>query len=230
MVYQLHPSAPAFAVQPDMAGLQDRAVATPLADGGLLVVYQNRVQPDPEGDWNHSVRAQRLDSAGNRIGEPQTLAEFSHWYSGIWAPPGAVGLADGGYAIAWSDFETQHLRIQTYDANGAQTSDALSILPPREVINANTGFPVQVTLNASQDIAPALTALDHGGFAVAWQAGHGGMMTMYGAASSSFSQPFSATGQPMAQASRIMDWSTGHVSDTVPLTDGQYLAILAANP
>ncbi|NYS24546.1 hypothetical protein HUK65_06030 [Rhodobacteraceae bacterium 2376] len=91
-------------------------------------------------------------------------------------------------------------------------------------------MPVNVTLNASQDIAPALTALDHGGFAVAWQAGHGGMMTMYGAASSSFSQPFIATGQPIAQASRIMDWSTGHVSDTVPLTDGQYLAILAANP
>ncbi|NYS24545.1 hypothetical protein HUK65_06025 [Rhodobacteraceae bacterium 2376] len=109
MAYQLHPSAPAFAVQPDMTGFQDRAVATPLADGGMLVVYQNRIQPDPEDDWDHSVRAQRLDSAGNRIGDPQTLTEFSHWYSGIWAPPGAVGLADGGYAIAWSDFETQHL-------------------------------------------------------------------------------------------------------------------------
>ncbi|WP_430450493.1 hypothetical protein [Rhodophyticola sp.] len=134
MTYHLVPAADITRVHAESAGEQYRSVITELADGGALVVFEQRVRPDPDlFIYDVEVSAQRYDATGAAQGGLISLARLEgvvqsqvpDYY------PFATGLEGGGYVIGWHDRASGDLRVQTHDAAGGLISDILLPVPPR---------------------------------------------------------------------------------------------------
>jgi Ca2+-binding RTX toxin-like protein len=148
----LSPVSPEFGVNTRTDGFQlnDKVVA--LAGGGYVVTWGQ-----PEDQTFDHVRAQVLDSAGNKIGGEIVVTENA---SGDKYPMGLTALAGGGFVAAWSGFEVADefgnlspgLRAQIFDSAGNKVGAAFSL---------NTIVPG--TQSNSQ-----LAGLPDGGFVAAW--------------------------------------------------------------
>src|SRR5262249_7641270 len=101
-------------------------------------------------------RIQVFDPSGARVGSQITVPDD---LSGIQTGPKLIGLADGGFAIAWtanisplSDGSRNAVHVQIFDA-----------------ASHPAGAPMLVNTQANGDqFDPALAAIASGGFVVSW--------------------------------------------------------------
>jgi parallel beta-helix repeat protein len=145
-----------FRVNTTTRDSQDNPAIAPLADGGFVVTWQSR----DFGGTEYDIFAQRYDASGNAIGNEFLVNTFlTSWqeYSSV------VGLADGGFVIAWDSTQKD-----TLEGN----SSSYGIFAQRYSANGNRiGGEFQLnTFAATESGKPALTALANGGFMAVWQA------------------------------------------------------------
>ncbi|MFD1508147.1 calcium-binding protein, partial [Lacimonas salitolerans] len=236
MTYHLVPAADIARAHAESAGEQYRSGITQLADGGALVVFEQRVRPDPDlYIYDVEVSAQRYDATGAAQGGLISLARLEGLPQSQTPSyhPFATGLEGGGYAIGWHDRGSGDLRVQTYDAGCGLLGDVLLPLPPRYLETRDQY--VDVTASGGQHVA--IAALDNGGFSVTWDAGYSGILAQYVGASTIYTQTFAADGSATSAPAQIMPW-VGSVSygwdlwstayDAVAVGDGQYLVVMRA--
>jgi hypothetical protein len=123
------------------SGPQSDGAVAGLDGGGFVIAW----------DSASGVHAQRFDNAGAALGA-DSLVNTTDAHGA--AQPSIAALADGGYVIAWqgADADGSGIRLQRFAADGtAQGSET--------AVNATT---------AGEQTAASVTALEGGGYAVAW--------------------------------------------------------------
>lgn len=132
---------------------REQSVAA-LNDGGYVVTWTSTDQDGSE----RGVYFQRYDAHGVKIGgeTPATTTVVNSQYA-----PTAIGLADGGFAIAWTSNDQElpaisnrygGVYVQRFDASGVK-------LGGETLVNTTT---------AGDQSRPAMEALPDGGFLVVW--------------------------------------------------------------
>ncbi|MFD2175110.1 calcium-binding protein [Rhodobacter lacus] len=230
MTYHLVPAAGSTHAHDDSTGNQYHSSITPLADGGALVVFEQRLANAVSG-YDREVTAQRYDASGNAVGgqivieHVEGVAYISNYYH-----PVATGLAGGGYAIAWEDPDTLDYRVQTFTAAGGLLNDVTVELPDRYLESRNE----YVSVHASAGSA-ALTALEGGGFALSLDGTYAGMLAQYVGASTIYTQTFSATGIAASPIAQVTPWVgsisygwdlVSSTSDIAALDNGTYIVVM----
>jgi VCBS repeat-containing protein len=134
---------------------QETPVVAALVSGGYVISWRDTSLLGGDASKD-SVKAQIFDAGGARVGSEFLVNTQT---AGNQQQPAIVGLASGGFAIAWADNGQQGgdpdyygIRVQRFDANGAKVGAELL---------ANT------TTVAGQ-ITPTISALSDGGFVVGW--------------------------------------------------------------
>src|SRR5262249_26518648 len=125
---------------------------TTLANGNFAVAWEEEVSDLPGS--GHRIRV--FDPSGAAVGSEITVPNN---LSGTQVGPKLIGLADGGFAIAWtanappqSDGSGKAVFVQVFDAHSQPAGDPM-------LVNTQT--------NGDQ-FDPALTAVASGGFIVSW--------------------------------------------------------------
>lgn len=131
-------------------GNQERTAITALRDGGYVLAWSSDGQ---DGD-SSGVYLQQFAANGSRVGsEKQVNTETADTQS----LPRVLGLADGGYAVAWTSYgqdgDISGTYLQIYAANGNKVGGEIQ---------------VNDTSSGGQSIE-TLTLLDDGRFVVTWQ-------------------------------------------------------------
>jgi cysteine-rich repeat protein len=146
----LSPLGSEFIVSPDPAGTQTEPRVAALSDGGFVVVYEQA------SGLTRDIRAMTFDAVGQQVGN-ETLVTNTSLATEL--SPDVAGLSGGGYVVAWQSDRsetgaslTQGVQYAVFDAVGSNVSG---------VRLANE------TITNDQSV-PAVTALNGGGFAVAW--------------------------------------------------------------
>jgi hypothetical protein len=166
-------------------------------NGGGYVVSWTDVDPAGGDGSGASVKFQRYDDAGNRIGA-ETIANFDA--VGDQAASRVIGIEGGGFSIAWQDVEIEY-RDFTATGTALDPADRLLTLPgsqsnpvlttlgtgfaiafadgnsgtsdirvQRLLANGNTIVPIiDVAITANQEANPAIAELTSGSLVVAWQ-------------------------------------------------------------
>jgi Ca2+-binding RTX toxin-like protein len=142
------------------AGAQETPRLAGLAGGGLVAVWADWSETGGDGSsW--SVRAQRFDAAGAKLGGELLVNTTT---SNSQLAPAVAALSGGGFAAVWEDRSASGqdgsasaIRAQLFGADGQRQGTEI-------LVNATTQL--------GQD-APTLAALPGGGFVVAWQDGSG---------------------------------------------------------
>jgi len=126
--------------QPDVARL---------SDGGYVIVWESEGQDG----WSDGVFGQRYDALGTPVGNEFRVSDYTPYSQ---YEPTVTGLAGGGFVVAFRsdsrDGSGSAVIAQVFDAGGARAGAEL-------LVNTST--------NGSQ-YQPNITALNDGGFAVAW--------------------------------------------------------------
>lgn len=134
-----------FVVNTTTAGQQLSPSAAMLTDG-FVVTWQDSV---PDGTHNGvAIRAQRFDSAGNRVGDELLVSTPG----GALSEPEVAGLAGGGFVVVWEHRGTSDVHGQVYNSAGAPVGGQFTV---------NTSL-------TNQQSQPAVAALPWGGFVVSW--------------------------------------------------------------
>jgi hypothetical protein len=127
---------------------------TPDVNGGFIVAWRLN------DSGNSSVSAQRYDANGAAVGAP-ILVTGPESATEILTRPSVTGLANGGFAVTWADFEKSpsilNVHSQAFGANN---------LP------VGAEFSSAQTFNGSLfgTLVPRITELAHG-YVVSWEAG-----------------------------------------------------------
>ncbi|MGB0684023.1 MAG: cadherin-like domain-containing protein [Magnetovibrionaceae bacterium] len=142
-----------FQVNQTTAFMQERPDVVTLSDGSFVTVWQSaRQDGDAEG-----IVGRRFDTTGSAIGDEFIVNTYRTFGQ---SHPSVASLSDGGFAVAWRsegarDGSGYGVFGQCFDADGAPKGNE---------------FQVNSTTWNSQ-LAPALTGLAGGGFAVTWTSG-----------------------------------------------------------
>ncbi|MCP3401461.1 hypothetical protein [Bradyrhizobium sp. CCGB20] len=145
-----------FRVNTETADGQLAPVITGLSNGGFVVTWFDNSQTlgDSEGT---SIKAQVFSANGTPVGS-ETLVNSSTSYSQF--APTVTGLANGGFAITWTDDSGEggdddgtSIKAQLFGADGSKVGSEF-------LVNTETG--------GSQDNA-TITGLANGGFVVTWE-------------------------------------------------------------
>jgi Ca2+-binding RTX toxin-like protein len=101
-------------VNTNVTGNQNSSAVTALTTGGYVICWTDE---DPAGGdgAEASVKFQRYDSAGNKVGA-ETIANFTA--AGDQSDPGVVATDDGGFVIIWRDVDAVEIEYRRFDANG----------------------------------------------------------------------------------------------------------------
>ncbi|MEA1053469.1 hypothetical protein U5801_27235, partial [Lamprobacter modestohalophilus] len=217
--YQLSAAGPAVTVHDNTAGEQQGPQSIRLADGGMLVVFWQRIQPDPEvREYDVAITAQPYDSSGNRAGAPVAVVERArHEYNR--SEPyelSAAALSNGGYVIAWQDLGSNQVSMRVYDANHQLVNDQVEIgpLPTRTVRHRYDG---DIEVGVLPQQVPVLTAVEDGGFVATFSAWHDRDRSHYNdyyytGGVTAYTQAFTADGQPKSEALQIRPWLDSSLS------------------
>lgn len=177
------------------AGGYQPAITT-LTDGGYVVTWY--AYRDGDGD----VYTRAYDANGTPRGAAQNISDVTDndvddYQSSIMALP------DGGYAVTWltSGDGDSDVYTRTYDANGT----------PR-------GAEQNVSVHGINDYQATMTALNDGGYVVAWHTANDGDI---------YTRTYNADGTPRAPAQDVSDPVNNHSPDLAAaittLTDGSYV-------
>lgn len=134
-------------------GDQNNPQVTKLANGNLLVVWQQNVGGGANG---YDVVMQLMDPTGtHKIGSEQFVNQRNNWNQDS---PAVTALADGGFLVVWEsaltapDNSGDGVFARRYDANGAAQTDEFSVN--------------QTTLGDQR--MPATIGLPDGGYVISW--------------------------------------------------------------
>jgi hypothetical protein len=124
-----------------------------LSGGGFVVAWDS-YRNEPRGFSSSDIFFQRFDSAGDRVGE---VIQANEEGGGGRFDASIAARPDGGFVIAWQsdhgDYDGNGIFGRRFDANGVAL-DARDIEISQE--------------RAGDQATPGITALQGGGFAVAW--------------------------------------------------------------
>lgn len=160
--------------------------ATPLAGGGYVQLSK------PAGQDFISFQLYAAD--GTPIGSPQPVGDTN----GLAPDPhltyagGAVGLADGGFAVVWSqpDGSSSISMTRAFSPDGTPRGDPV-VVAPNTLGPVNCGrYGVVAMCGAFQNIRGFIATQD-GGYIVVWQDGTG-----IATSGDTFARQFLATGSP----------------------------------
>ncbi|WP_300435322.1 PKD domain-containing protein, partial [Zoogloea sp.] len=195
---------------PGNQGTDSGVRAAALTDGGFVVAWES------SDDWGRGVFAQRFDASGNAVGSEWRVNPVTTYEQ---LQPAVVGLANGGFAIAYSDDtnadgNSYGTVFQRYDANGlAQGS--------RVLINDNPpgGGTAFTTDNQS---FPQLSALANGGFVAVWHS-----YAQDGSGWGTYARVFDASGAPTTDGFRVNSSTLGHEArpDVTTLSNGDFVVV-----
>jgi Ca2+-binding RTX toxin-like protein len=139
-----------FVVNSVTAGTQYQPSVAALASGGFVVTWTHLLggMSDPNGN---DIKAQIYTAAGIRVGGEFTVNSVT---AATQANPVVIGLADGGFVIAWRDLSVGdgEIKAQVFDSSGTRQGGEF-------LLNTDT---------EGAQTAPVLAALADGGFAAAW--------------------------------------------------------------
>ncbi|HEX8624721.1 MAG TPA: cadherin domain-containing protein [Allosphingosinicella sp.] len=185
------------------AWIQDQSRVATFADGGFVVVWATY---DDTADGNGSaIKAQRFDSAGNKIGGELLVNSSSTQFQLL---PAVTTFADGSFAVSWSTSDTAQdgsgyaIKARLFGASGAP-------LAPEFLVN---------TTATGNQTASNIVALSNGNFLVSWDdAG----------STDVFARLYAADGTALGANFRVNTNVNGTQSsnDTIALAGGGFVAI-----
>ncbi len=185
-------------------GYQQEPAVTALTDGGYVVAWSGYGVGDTSG-----IFTQRFDANGAKVGG-ETLINTTT--AGEQKDAVITTLANGGYVVSWhNDVDGGDIFAQLYNANGAKVGS-------ESRVNSSTAY--------EQD-SPNITALNDGGYVVAWAS--------YGQDSSgewgTYLQRYNASGAKVGGETRINSTTAGAQDGPAitGLADGGYLAVWEGN-
>jgi hypothetical protein len=191
---------PPFAVNAGTTGDQIAPSIVALSEGGFVVAWTSFAQ---DGD-GYGAFMRVFDTDGAPVTGDVRVNDVT---LGDQILPTVAGLSDGSFAVTWASFGEDGdgfgVYGQLYGAGGA----------PR-----GTNFRVNDTSSGFQ-VAPAVAALDDGGFVVAWESNQNGFdFDIY-------AKRYGADGEPLAPERRVHEASANdEVAATVTaLYDGGYV-------
>jgi Ca2+-binding RTX toxin-like protein len=187
-----------FRVNTYTAGLQLEPCIAALAGGGFVISWQSDGQ---DGD-GFGIYAQRYDADGVAQGAEFRVNTYRAYAQ---TSPAIAALADGGFVVAWQSYAQDGadylngIYAQRYDANG---------------VAVGTEFLVN-TYTTSNQIDPAIAALNDGGFVVSWTTdGQDGLD--FGI----YAQRYDAAGNPVG-----LKLSGTAAADAINLDAGQLMTV-----
>ena len=181
-----------FQVNTTTTSNQKNSQVVALSGGGFVVVWES-----DGGGGGKDIFAQRYDAAGSAVGSEFAVNSET---TDNQEKPAIAALDDGGFVVAWSstdqDGDDKGVFAQRYDASGNPVE-----------------FEFQVNSTTTDDQKePSITALDDGGFLIAWtskeQDGDG-----YGL----YAQRFNADGDAIGSEFRV-NTTTADAQKDVDLT------------
>ncbi|MET3779369.1 hypothetical protein ABID20_004965, partial [Rhizobium alvei] len=182
------------------AGNQTAAQVTTLSDGSYVVTWQSA---DQDGDGN-GIYQQHYSAKGVKIGGEVQVNSYTVSEQ---LAPSITALSGGGWVVTWQsagpDGSSYGIVQQRYDADG----------------NADAAGEILVNTTAtSAQRNPVVTALDDGGWVVAWESLHGGDMNIY-------QQRFTSGGVASDGETLVNGWVSGNqVASTITaLKDGGWV-------
>ena len=203
-----------------VSAIQEDAELAALADGGFVAVWTDRSDVE-------TIRAQVFNADGSPRGAEIHVDQAG---SGAGTRPAVIGLAGGGFAVAWteaagtpansaSDGSDSAVLVQIHEADGTLRSAA-------QIVNTTT---------AGRQLAPSLAAMKDGGLAVSWedqspgQASPAARLRLYQADGTATSAEIAVQGGPkdfngdtrvitLADGKLVVAWrdSGTHPADTDP--------------
>jgi hypothetical protein len=156
-----NPVAPSFYVKPGPgSSLGSSPEIAALAGGGIAVIWDDEHTGGADASGT-GVRLSTYDALGNAL---LTDVVVNSAVSGNQADASVSGLANGGFAVTWTDrgprgaWATAMVKAQLYDASGARVGGEFLVSDPATATGA---------------VESAVTALTNGNFAVAWYDNYG---------------------------------------------------------
>lgn len=144
-----------FLVNSITTNVQDTPVVASLQNGGFVISWHDTSLQGGDGSKD-SVKAQIFDASGNRVGTEFLVNTETN---GNQQQQAIIGLADGGFAIAWADMSGRGgdadyygIKLQLFDATGAKIGG-------EKLVNSTT---------LAGQIAPSLSLLADGNLVVGW--------------------------------------------------------------
>ncbi|AUW57390.1 hypothetical protein C1T17_04025 [Sphingobium sp. SCG-1] len=144
-----------FLVNSVTANAQDTPVVASLVSGGFVISWHDSSLAGGDSSKD-SVKAQIYDAAGAKLGGEFLVNTETN---GNQQQQAIIGLSNGGFVIAWADASLRGgdndyygIKLQLFDASGAKVGG-------EKLVNTTT---------LAGQIAPTLSALGDGGFAVSW--------------------------------------------------------------
>ncbi len=161
------------------------AVAS-LADGGWVVAWSSQFQDD--GAVGSAIYVQRFGAAGTPVGSEVRVSDSAQDS----VTPALAALANGGWLLTWQAGE--RVVAQRFNAGGT-AQGAATLVDATEAAAECYQRAAPVTCPVTQR-TPAATALDDGGYLIAWNAGPG--MYLY-------ARRFSAQGSAVGAVTQVAD-------------------------
>src|SRR5262249_20595644 len=168
--------------------VDDSALAT-LANGNVVAVFDGQVN---NNFGNHDIFYTIRTSTGTNVVSATAVADTSDNEF----LPHVAALADGGFAVTWTDPTTHDVRASVYDASGG-------LVHPDILLNLFIRAPNFSPSVGNKDV----TALPHGGFLVTWESGNG-----------SQAQRFDEAGNLVGTE---IIWASGPNADAATYSDGR---------
>jgi Ca2+-binding RTX toxin-like protein len=157
-----------FLVNTTTTNAQKNAAVSSLSNGGFVVTWNDASLLGGDSSVS-SVKAQIFDAAGNKVGSEFLVNTNTNNRQDT---PVITGLTNGGFVVSWDDSSgvgdtsKDGIKAQIFDASGNKIGSEF-------LVNTRT---------ASNQQAETITALDNGGFVVAWAdaSGQGGDTDNFG--------------------------------------------------
>ncbi|HVZ50565.1 MAG TPA: Ig-like domain repeat protein [Pseudolabrys sp.] len=186
-----------FSSYTDMEPTRDQTLpATALTDGGFVVVWVSHGQ-DGSG---LGVYGQRFRANGQHVGSEFRINTTTRSDQ---TTPAIAGLSDGGFVVSWAskgqDGSGYGIYAQRYGAGGVKVGGEMRVN----------------TTTAGNQIKPAITAFDAGGYLVTWTASRENAV---------YARRYGANGKPVASQFRVARSSTVQLDPSVAsFADGSFL-------
>lgn len=152
------PTSGDLLINQQTAGIQTQPETVVLADGSFIVTWRDESLFGGD-DSVSSIKARRFDAGGQALGGEFLVNTYT---ASRQEAPDIVALDSGGFVIVWSDSSRiggdtskDAIKVQVFDSTGARVGG-------ESLVNVATSGNQQ---------APAVAALDGGGFVVAWADG-----------------------------------------------------------
>ncbi|UWQ18955.1 calcium-binding protein [Jannaschia sp. M317] len=179
-------------------GHQDYPAVAALSNGGFVIAWQSEDQDaeNPNGYAYDGIIAQRYNGQGQPLA-PEFVANTTDLYNNT--QPNVTGLADGGYAVSWTNYNT--VRIQLFDADDDPVGEMFSMI-------YNTHYSKLATLIDGSIVSAATWS---------WDGSQAGVVV----------QQLSATGISLGPDFRVNTTTTNNQDypDIAALSDGGYVVV-----